>query len=403
MAVHDHPAARVLLLDTGVKAAIVCLELVMLPPDLIADVKSAVSALTGAKAEHIWVHTTHAITTPHAPHAPVGMGGVALEISEQESQNLERKLTLFTDAVMDAVKQAAGQAARLRSAKLLIAAGQCRVNTNRDVATPAGYWIGFAPEGPSNKTATVLRFVDEDAATIAAFISYGLKPCAIDNSEMGKNTRLVSSDVPGLACTLLEERLGAPVLFAMSAAGDQVPLEQAWYDEVGPDGTVRKVDLGVAAGLDMVERLGRQMADELVSVIENAAPATVSALRFARDCITWPGKPRGRMVPTQTADYEEKGSEQVDALVMTLGDVALVGLRPEVNAVTEAELQNKSPYAHTLILSMVDGGQKYMPDQGSYDNITWEAQSAPFMPGAAEAWTNKALELLNQLHEEEET
>ncbi len=403
MAVHDYPAARILLLDTGEKAAIVCLELVMLPPDLIEDVKSAVSEATGAKPEHVWVHTTHAITTPHAPHAPVGMGGVALEIPLQERQSLERKLTLFTDAVMVAVKQAAAQAAVLRPAKLMVGAGECRVNINRDVETPYGYWIGFNPKGVSNKTATVLRIEDEDGAIIAAFISYGLKPCAIDNSEMEKNTRLVSSDVPGLACTLLEEHFGAPVLFAMSAAGDQVPLEQAWYDEVEPDGTVRKVDLGVAAGLDMVDRLGRQMANELVPIIENVTPKPVKELYFSDSFITWPGKPRGKMIPALLADYEAKGEERVDVLVMTLGSVALVGLRPEVNAVTEAALKQASPYAHTLVLSMVDGGQKYMPDQTSYDNITWEAQSAPFMPGAAEAWTDKVLELLNKLHEEEET
>ena len=105
------------------------------------------------------------------------------------------------------------------------------------------------------------------------------------------------------------------------------------------------------------------------------------------------------MVPTKEHDYQEKGTERVDVMVLTIGDVALVGLKPELNAVTEAQLQAASPYNHTLVISMVNGGQKYMPDMGSYENITWEAQSAPLMPGAAEAWVEEAASILKRMHQ----
>lgn len=398
--VHDDPAARVLVLDCGERAALVCLELVMLDGGAIRAVQRAVSELTGTKEENIWVHTTHAITTPHAPHAPRGMGGVELEISQEEKRSLAHKIALFEKTVLDAVRKAAqGAADTFRAAKMGVGSGACTVSVNRDVETSYGWWINFDPDGPCDHTATVLKFEDETGAPIAAFVSYALKPCAIDNSEMEKNTRLISSDVPGLACTLLEERLGAPVLFAMSAAGDQVPLEQAWYDVVEQDGTVRKVDLGVAAGLEIVDRLGRQMAGELAPVLEGiccgqAAPA----IRLTRGGIDWPGKDRGRMVPSSAVEYEEKGSERVDSAVMAIGDVALAGLKPEINVVTQKLLQGQSPFAHTLVVSMVNGGQKYMPDRTSYERGTWEAQSAPLMPGAAEAWVAETAGLLRELH-----
>lgn len=401
--VHDDPAARVLLLSCGERAVIACLELVMLPPDGTDAVKRRISEITDTKYENIWVHTTHAITTPHAPHAPMGMGGVPLELSGEEKKTLEYKRALYMDALLEAISQASEDAARaFRPAQMGIGAGECRVNVNRDVHTPYGWWIGFAPEEPSNHTATVLRFEGEDGGLIASLLSYGLKPCAIDNSEMDRGTRLISPDVPGLACRLLEERFGAPCLFAMSAAGDQVPLRQAWYDVVEPDGSIRKVDLGVREGLKIVEELGRRMAREITPIVEKTVcDQSAPVIRVAEGHIDWPGKARANMELTRQAVYTQQGSQRVDALVIAIGDTALVGLKPEINTPTEAQLQAASPYGHTLVVSMVNGGQKYMPDSRAYENSTWEAQSAPFMPGAAEAWVEEAARVLRRLRKGE--
>lgn len=401
--VHDEPHARVLLLDCGLRAAIVCLELVMLPDQEIDLLRSMIGRMTGTPVEQIWVHVTHAITTPHAPHAPKGMGGIDLEITAEERQTLERKMELYNSAVEDAVSRAARAAAdSLRPARMGVSTGECHVNINRDVSTPFGWWINFAPDGPSNHTATILKFEDEAGKPVGALISYGLKPCAIDNSEMGKDTRLISSDVPGLACTLLEEKLGAPCLFAMSAAGDQVPLEQAWYAVVNEDGTVSEVDLGVQAGLEIVDRLGRRMAQELEPVLtQTVCDQAAPRIRAGQGAIEWQGKERCEMKPTKRAVYVPKGTHRLEAGVMAVGDVALVSVKPEVNTVTEAQLCAASPFAHTLLMSMVNGGFKYMPDRQSYENSTWEAQNCALMPGAAEAWVEQAVSVLEQVKQED--
>ena len=400
VSVHDDPFVRVLLLDCGERVAIVCAEMVMLPPETIQAAKQVVGSITNTKEENIWVHTTHVITTPHAPHAPIGMGGVHLELSEEQKKELERKLDLFNTPLLDAITKAAeGAASTFRAAKMGVGTGECHVNVNRDIETPFGWWISFAPEGPSNHTATILRFEDEAGAPIGALISYGLKPCCIDNSEMDVNNRQVSSDVPGLACQLLEKQLGAPVLFAMSAAGDQVPVEQAWYDVVEEDGTVRKVDLGVQAGLEMVDRLGRKMAEELAPALEQiTCDQTAPEIRLDGSHIEWPGKGRMKFQLAKHLEFTAEGMHKVEAMAMTIGGVALVGVKPEVNTVTEAQLQAASPYEHTLLVSMVNGGFKYMPDQASYDHFTWESQSSALMPGAAEVWVKEAANVLNRMH-----
>lgn len=397
--VHDAPVARVLALGCGEKAALVSLELVMLPPEFVDMVKSIVSEQTGTKKENIWVHTTHAITTPHAPHAPIGMGGVELEIPPEVQRELKAKLALYTDAVVGAVRQAARDAAQaFRPAKLGLGQGRSHICINRDMETPFGWWIGQNPVGKTNAYFDLLRFDDEQGRPIAAVITGGLKPTTIDNSQMQENQRLVCADVPGLVCRLAEEKIGAPVLYFMGAAGDQVPKEQALLDEVLPDGTVKTHDYGVEAGLEMVERLGHQMAEDILPAMASiVCDKEEMPISVGKTSLTWGGKARAPMMPRKTANFSYERDLTVDGNVMLLGDIAFVGLKPEVNCITGEQLKERSPFLETILISMVDGGQKYMPDAAAYEAVTWEAQSSMFMPGAAEAWVEAVCDKLNQM------
>lgn len=398
--VHDLPHVRVLVLDCVRRAAIVAAEMVNVPNDMIQATQKMVSQITGTPEDCVWVHVTHAITTPHFPFDPAkekGKGGPPPRMRDPEGP---RKRAALEKVYLAAVEQASRQAAVLRPAKLGIGTGYCNVNINRDVETPYGWWIGFNPEGLSNKTATVLRFDDEKGIPIGMFISYGLKPCAIDNSEMDKGTRLISSDVPGLACTLLEKRYGAPCLFAMSAAGDQVPRQQAWGEMLTEDGKKRFFDYGVQKGLQIVDELGHEMADDMVSIIETINCNTDCAeVSLGRTAFQWPTRGRVPRDPAKEARYTPEGEYEVTAELLVLGDVALAAVKPEVNACTEQELQKDSPYPHTLLLSMVNGGFKYMPDQASYEKVTWEATSSGLLPGAAEAWVGAAAKVLVAMKE----
>ena len=402
MGVHDAPTARILMMECVRRAAIVSMELVMLPPEYIDEIKSVVSRITKTPYEHVWVHTTHAITTPHAPHAPMGMGGVALEISAEGKKNLDAKMALYHSAVISAVEEAAAAAAEsFRPAHMGVGSAKSEISVNRDVETPFGWWIGRNPNGKTDPTVTLLWFTGEDGKPIALMMSAGIKPCAIDNSQMQENRRLVSSDIPGLACRLISEKLGVPCLFFMGAAGDQVPVEQAMYDEVLPDGTVHTVDLGVEAGLEIVDRLGQRLASGVLEAIDKVKNAQAPEIRFAETAVTWDGKGRMPMKPRKTAQFVSDRRVTVDCRIITIGDVALVGLKPEINAVTAAHLFRNSAYGCTILISMVDGGQKYMPDAAAYENITWESQSSMLMPGAAEAWAEAAVEQLRKLKQEQ--
>ena len=397
--IHDDPMVRVLLLSCGEQAAIVSMDMVMLLPPGVKCVKQAVEKMTGTKPENIWVHTTHAITTPHMPHPP--FGGKGKELTEEQKQKLDADEEIYLAALNVAAEQAAKAAkGSFRPAKMGVGKGESFVNVNRDISTPFGWWTGFNPNGYSNHTAAVLRFDDEDGGMIGALVSFALKASAIDNSEMKQGTRQVCADIPGLACALLEERFGAPCLFAMSAACDQVPREMALYDVVQADGSVKTVDLGVEKGLEIVDRLGREMADDFARIIEAAqctvahAPITLNAGSFE-----WTAKGRAKMQPTLPGqgEYRPDGPSTVEALTLAIGDVAFAGLKAELNAVTEAQLRQASPYGETLVMTMVNGSHKYVPDQASYDNCSFAALGAPVMPGAAERWVEECVRLMTEM------
>ena len=386
--IHDDPVVRVLALECGEKVALISLELVMLPQEMVEMVQEIVANRLGIIKEKIWVHTTHAITTPHAPHAPVGMGGVAQEISEEVKKDLDVKIQSYTKSVMDAVTQAANAARQsFQPAVLGIGQAQSNILANRDVSTDFGWWIGRSPTGKTNPNFDLLRLDGLDRKTIAIVVTGGLKPTTIDNSQMHENKRLVSSDIPGLFCRLIEKEKAAPCLYFMGAAGDQVPCQQALLDEVLSDGTVKTHDYGVAEGLNMVTRLGRQMLDDILPELHRIH-CTVDApeISIGKTHVKWGGKGRIQMKPRKVLDFVQEREITIDGNILTIGDLAFVGLKPEVNCITAEELRQASVYERTILISMVNGGQKYMPDIASYHNITWEAQSSMMMPGAAEAW-----------------
>jgi hypothetical protein len=242
---------------------------------------------------------------------------------------------------------------------------------------------------------TVLRFDSLGGDPIGLLVSYGIKPCAIDMSGAKGKERYISSDLPGYACTVIEDRFKVPCVFCMSAAGDQVPVEQSDYCEVSSSGIINSIDLGVEKGFEIVERLGSQMAKDIAFIAEEIK-CTESSPYI--DCNYTSVKCQTKEMTEKklrtSCEYKVAGEAEVTADIIAIGDIALVAYKPEVNAITEHELQTGSPYSHTLMVSMVNGGMKYMPDKKSYDRITWESQNSLLMPGSAEMWVENVLNVL---------
>lgn len=394
--IHDLPKVSVLVIEDVQKVAIVSVEIVMLWDAFIERCKKKVAEITDTPIGNVWIHVTHAITTPHAPGGPqIGLGGeVTGKKEEAPEEELLRKRESYENAIMQALKMAAESAFVLKEAKLSVGTGICDLIRGRDIETSGGWWIGTGGAGESNETMTVLSFRDAEEKLIAAMISYGMKPCVIDNSEMEKGSRLISADAPGLCCRELESTLGATVLYCTAAAGDRVPVKTAWYDRIGPDGRPETVDLGVEQGIAFAKELAGQMAAVAAQIIEDGEPVKVHGISQKKASFIWETKGRIPLQPYRELTFAADGKIEVLVEVITLGNIALVAGKPEINTVTERQMQEQSQYPHTLYVSMVNGGMKYMPDLDSYRRISWEAQASILMPGAAETFVDTAVKLM---------
>ena len=90
----------------------------------------------------------------------------------------------------------------------------------------------------------------------------------------------------------------------------------------------------------------------------------------------------------------------MDAVIaVVIGDIALVGLQAELAASVGAQIKAKSPFAHTIVVTMVDGGAKYMPDAGSYERFTYAARNSRYARGAAELAASGIYDLLRQMQQ----
>lgn len=400
--VHDHPHIRVLLIESGMRAAIAAAELVNVSGEGLENIRRIVSSITKTAPSMVWVHITHAITTPHIPHDPSQKhaGPKNEHMDEIPPELAHKQRTLFLDALSKAASEAAEAAvASFGDAKLGCGLGHSNVNINRDVKTPFGWWVNLNPEGFSDKEMSILRIDNTEGQTVAVVVNYALKPCAIDNSQRREDKRLISSDVPGLASTLVEAQTSAVCLFLMGAAGDQVPREMTILDEVAEDGSVRCIDLGVENGLAIVQRLGTELAGDICRAFDaiECLPCSteIHPARTSAPCTT---KQRMQMRPRLEGEFVPEHETRIEAEMIALGGVAFVAAKPEINAITGWQLKKRSPFPMTLLLTMTNGEMKYMPDKASYEKLTWESQSSMLMPGAAETWLNAVIDALNKMN-----
>ncbi len=81
-------------------------------------------------------------------------------------------------------------------------------------------------------------------------------------------------------------------------------------------------------------------------------------------------------------------------------DVAITGVKPEMNIQSLKDIRADSPYAHNIMQNWVsfDGDfvQGYLPDQEGFDQSGKQASKTNFMPGSAEEMVGHAIDMLKE-------
>ncbi|MGN1019723.1 MAG: hypothetical protein ACI4O7_05065 [Aristaeellaceae bacterium] len=373
--------ARVLVLEEAKRCALLALEMTSLPPEEIAAMSRILREETGA--EQTFVLAVHTFSAPHF------MPDHALKTDGERRKKAQLQQLVYA-AIRDAARDAAA-----RMAEATVSAGQaeCLVNSARDVETTAGWWIGNNGSGPVNHTLTVVALEDAAGSRLAALVHYPVQSSVLDGSQLRRGGKAVSGDLAGRMAAALEADWGCPVLFLIGAAGDQAPREKA-VGFTEQDGVLVPTDLQDDI-LPALDALSAEMADAARAAARRAMPAQ-GPLRWRSASVTLDGKKIERdlhkLHPTRVPPYEPDGENVQTVELLEVGGVRLLGVKPELNCVTAGEIAGSDPL--TLVVTLWNGGAKYMADAASCARITYESQNSPFMPGAAEQLVRTARELL---------
>ena len=404
--IHDDIHVRVVILDSLKKVVLVSLELTSLPGTEVDLLKEIVHSVTEATVENIWICATHSFSSPH--FMPPFM------LKDEEAV---RKTKMFRSAIHNAVEKSCRIASdKLQDAVMGTDSGICNVNINRDVLTKKGWWIGSNFEAGSDKTLSVIRIDKADntedkadntennseEVTIALIFNYNVQSAIMDGSSLEDGTKMITPDLAGKASDYIEKEYGKNItaLFLIGAAGDQAPVKKAKFTFENQSGDLEEKDLK-EKGYQFIEELGETLGKETIAVARRIKCTSIKGIVTGKTDFQCPGQVMPKNIhdiqPSFTYEYISEADKESGVEAIGIGDLVLLGTKPELCHNTARELKNASPFSHTLIATMVNGASKYMADEESYEKTTYEAMNSPFGKGSAEILTENAIALLNQM------
>ncbi len=391
--VHDDLYVRVMLFGSDAPLCIVCFDATSLRPYAIDAFRGRVAELTGLDAANIWACVSHTFSAPHLRSE---------EALAREGGETARKNDILLANMMSALEQATDQAiASEEEVKIGLGHAVCSVNVNRDMFTTEGWWTGSDDLQDSDKTISIIRIDRMDGTPKAVLYSYDVQSSVMDHVKGPDGKSLITGDLAGAASRYIEDSFGDGfvAMFLIGAAGDQAPAYKARTIMVGTDGEMTEKDFG-EDGFLLVEAQGLKLGSKVVQTMGNINSVDVNAgnSSYEQFCITCPGQriaPDLKSIhPTRSYDYGTDEDRQVEVALYTLGDIAIAGVAPELSSTTGTDIRKESPYSMTIVVTLVNGGEKYMPESSAYDRITYEAMNSKFARGSAEILKRELIEAL---------
>jgi len=361
--VHDKIYARALVVSDGTTtAAMVAVDTVEFRD--ASALLQKLSTETGIPIANITLAASH---DHNAPMVALGNAGGTRSPGPGGAAWIAK---VETD-IASAIRQAR---AAMQPARVGIGTGKAYVNTNRSERLGDGWKRGINPDGPSDKTVWVVKFVNEAGEPIAVLMNY-----AVHSVVLEPENDYITGDLAGAAANFVEGRLGgkAVALWTMGAAGDQNPVFLDW------DTVTEKAH---RSGFALMETLGRMLGEEVVRVAGEIRRMDANA-RITADATTL-------TCPGRRADQEARKRGEVkfidaDPVTMKLGllrinDIAFTTISGEVVTNIYWHLRKVSPLTNTIMVTIANGRVGYIVDDDAYDRGDLDMQSSFVKRGCAE-------------------
>ena len=300
----------------------------------------------------------------------------------------------YFEIVKKGIVEAARQAnANLQPARIGFGTGKAYVNTNRDEKLGEGYHMGYAPDGPSDKTVAVVVFTKPTGEPIAIYTNYAVHAVVMFRTHTQDGQVQITSDIAGWTAKYVDDHFpGAVTVWTPGAAGDQNPLFQGDYNQDAQD--VHDEGPGAWALLDVQSR---RLGEEIVRVSKAIQNTTDRAVIWtASSSVTCPGQKRAepprpgvpqagwKAPPPSTVKMIDDDPVKIPLQLLMINDIAIAGVAGEVFTEIGQHVKQDSLFDRTMMVTVLANKVGYIPTDKAYLLPSEKAVGNRIKPGCAE-------------------
>ena len=388
--VHDELNAKAIVIEQGgTKAALVALDLIAAPRDLVDDTRAAIERTCGVPGAHVMISATHSHTGP-VVDTKNRFGG--------QSDLVKTYRAALPGKIAESVRQAES---RLSPVRLSFARGaETAIAFNRRYHMKDGSvgWnpgkgnpLILKPAGTIDPDVPVLFFETLDRKPVATYVNY-----AVHLDNIGEP--LISADMPATLSRCLADWKGPEMvtLFTAGCCGDINHIDVNWSEP--QRGFANPARMGIILsgavlrvwpGLTPVEAAGLRIRSAQVSLplaaieSEDVAKARATVARMSGEAATRPAFME-LVQAFKVLDVAERNGKPLEVEVQAIAvgkEVAWVSLPGEVFTELGLGIKLDSPFRCTVIAELGNGLVGYIPSRRAYAQGNYEVVMRPLRHG----------------------
>ena len=394
--IRDHLFVRAIVVENGNTCAVlVGMDVGGTRDQMIEDAMPRAAAATKCPAANFVVSATHT----HSSNT-LGLGGAGAPTAKT-----------IADAI---VKAATDAEARLAPARMGFGTTRLDLNVNRDLFNDKQEWRQQPnPDGPSDKTLSVVEFIGDDYKPIGVYMNYAMHP--INFYLRG----VISADFPGEASRYVEDFYGNGMvaIFSQGTSGDQNPaLSERGMKTVGaPPPPANAGGRGfspataqaalkdvppaeIAAYKEGLARTGAVVAMEGVLIGESTIHLMRDRIKPVESALIWGGEQKFTCPGRERLDaanparenvfpgYKEGADVNLKVGLLRLGEINFVRVNGEVYTNIGLKLKANAPAAKTIVVTLANGAANsgYIYSDDAYSHLTFQVIGSRLKPGCAE-------------------
>lgn len=337
------------------KCVILSIDMTSLTDRDVKKIKKEANKLLKIPEENIWVTVTHTFSAPHLKH----------EIKTEKDQKIYDS---FFKKIVESIEKAIAEAKQdYQDVQVGWNEIFCPLNVNRNIETQKGWWLGRNFTEYSNHKVRIIGLQDKSGRTNLLY-NYDIQPSVLDHICDDNGKRVISSDIFGYASMHVEESLKNVSIPLIGAAGDQMPLFKG------------KATNSFNKNQALVMSQGQVLTQVLLQGINSLRFKDKSLINtFTLKC-KLPAQVQKlgtfEIKPTHKYEFEKTTSKVlVDIKGIQIGDCLILGTQPELNSEFAAKISALLRKEKVMIVTLVDGARKYLPEKKDFDRVTYQAMN----------------------------